>query len=112
MGYDVHLTRKEFWADDEGPEITLNEWQAYVAGDPEIVSDPENPGPENYVYVAHPERWPLWWHRSGEVSTKNPDKLVVAKLVEVARVLNARVLGDDEEIYGIDPSDPMIFERR
>ena len=112
MGYDLHITRREYGTDDCGPAISLEEWQAYVASDPDIESDPQNPGPDNYVIVSHPERWPLWWHRSGKVYTKNPDSLVVAKLVEIARCLGARVLGDDDEIYGIDPADPMVFEPR
>jgi hypothetical protein len=111
LGYDVHLTRKEFWADEEGPEISLAEWQAYVATDAEIQPDPDNSGPDNYLFVSHPEQWPLWWH-SGEVYTKNPDALVIAKLLSIARALHARVLGDDDEIYGIDPANPMVAEPR
>ena|GEM_PF-2686269 len=41
MGYDLHITRKEFWADKEGSIITLEEWQQYVATDPDLASDPE-----------------------------------------------------------------------
>ena len=29
----LHVTRKQRWADDDGPRITLEEWTAYVAGD-------------------------------------------------------------------------------
>lgn len=112
MGYDLHITRKEFWSDDDGPAITLDEWLAYVAQDPEIELDPQNPGPENYVITSHLDRWPLWWHRSGELNTKNPDHRAIAKLVQIAQKLDARVLGDDDEIYGLDPSDPSVFERR
>lgn len=112
MGYDLHITRKEFWSDEHGPEITLEEWCEYVRRDPDVVPDPDNPAPENYVLASHPEKWPLWWHRAGEITAKNPDDTVIAKLVDIARALNARVLGDDDEIYGVDRSDPTIYERR
>lgn len=113
MGYDLHITRKQFWSDENGPIISLEEWQNYVASDRDIQSDPENPGPKSYIIISHPERWPLWWNkRRGEIYTKNPDKFVVAKLVQIARSLNARVLGDDDEVYGVDPSDPSVTERR
>ena len=36
MGYELHITRRKDWADDEGPEITLAEWLALVADDPEL----------------------------------------------------------------------------
>jgi len=74
--------------------------------------DPDNPGSENYVLASHPEQWPRWWDRSGEVNTKNPDEAVIAKLVVIAKALNARVLGDDDEIYGVDESNPSVFQRR
>ena len=112
MGYDLHITRKEFWSDEDGPEISLEEWQRYVASDPDIQFDPENPGPENYVISTHAEQWPLWWYSSGEIFTKNPDDEAIAKMVQIAQALNARVLGDDDEIYGVDPSNPSAFESR
>ncbi|MDR7269863.1 hypothetical protein J2X20_002492 [Pelomonas saccharophila] len=106
MGYELHVTRKEFWADDEGPEISLEEWAAYVKTDPAITLDRENPGDENYIFQFGQSSWPLWWHKRGEIYTKNPEPAVIAKLVQIAAKLDARVLGDDDEIYGRDPTDP------
>lgn len=110
MGYDLHITRREFWFDEEGEAISLDEWQRYVESDPEIHGDPENPGPENYVIVSHPERWPLWWYR-GEIMTKNPDEKAVAKLVKISASLRARVVGDDGEVYGLAPSNPTAYQQ-
>ena len=59
MGYDLHITRKEFWHNEEGPVISLEEWQRYVASDPDIESDPRNRGPHDYIIISHPDRWPL-----------------------------------------------------
>ena len=36
MGYDLHITRRAEWADRDGPEITLKEWEAYVRSDDEV----------------------------------------------------------------------------
>jgi hypothetical protein len=36
----------------------------------------------------------------------------MAKLVQIAEALGARVLGDNDEIYGVDPADPSKFEAR
>lgn len=30
MGYDIHITRKQNWFDDEGPEISLAELKDYA----------------------------------------------------------------------------------
>ncbi|WP_157197703.1 MULTISPECIES: hypothetical protein [Methylomonas] len=36
MGYEVHITRKAEWFEEEGPEITIEEWKNYVVSDPEM----------------------------------------------------------------------------
>ena len=105
MGYNLHITRKDFWANPDGPTISLSEWTEYLESDPEIVQDWENQGAENSRFIAHPSQWPIWWKR-GEILVKNPDALVIAKLVQIANCLDARVLGDDDEIYGLDSTDP------
>lgn len=99
MGNDLHITRKDNWSDEDGPIITLDEWMAYVVGDVEIQDDNEN-GPEDFVYVAHPNGpVPLWWGKDGEIYSKNPDKFTVKKLLEIADHFSAAVQGDDGEEY-------------
>ena len=39
MGYDVHITRAENWCESDAAPITLDEWSAYVADDPEMRMD-------------------------------------------------------------------------
>ncbi len=98
MGYDLHITRKEFWADEDGPVIPFEEWANHVEADPDIEQDADN-GKHDFLYVRHPEGpVPLWWNE-GEVYTKSPDKHTVRKLIEIAQSLGARVLGDDGESY-------------
>ena len=98
MGYDLHITRAEFWANAAGHEITLDEWRRYVASDPQVQQDADN-GPEDFLFVAHPKGpAPLWWAR-GQIYSKYPDRATVQKMIEIARKLGARVQGDDGETY-------------
>jgi hypothetical protein len=99
LGYDLHVTRKTSWADDDGPSISLEEWLEYAAKDPDLRQDEENPGSENWKILLPEGSWPLWWDARGELVTKNPDPAAVAKLVRIASALGARVLGDDDESY-------------
>ena len=39
MGYDVHITRKRDWVDEDGAAISLNDWLEYVAKDPDMRAD-------------------------------------------------------------------------
>jgi hypothetical protein len=97
MGYDLHITRKEFWADEEGPTISHEEWEAYVATDPEVTRDPNNTE-NDYLCQTGNQEWPLWW-MDGEVFTKNPSDTAMSKLASIATEIGARVQGDDGELY-------------
>jgi hypothetical protein len=101
MGYDFHIIRKEHWADDEGPRISLDEWIVYAATDTDVKPDSDNPGAENWLVTNHDDACPIWWDDSGEVVAKNPNQWVVKKMVAIANPLGARVLGDDGEVYGV-----------
>ena len=82
MGYDLHITRKDCWAEEEDKRsISILEWKAYVKSDPDIVLDAENPDENNYLYIRADENWPLWFNpRLGNIYTKNPPDDVIKKL--------------------------------
>jgi len=103
MGYDAHITRAEFWAENAGHEITTTEWSAVVEADPELEPWPEN-GPHFVRWrgaSAMTDAWLDW--RDGDVYTKNPDPALLAKCCAIAARLGARVQGDDGEVYELGP---------
>lgn len=99
MGYDLHVTRKAFWADEEGPVITAEEWLFLVERDPELSLDPRG-GPYHALWNGPSKYFDPWidWSE-GELYTKNPDPPLIAKLLEIAIALEAKVRGDDNEVY-------------
>ncbi len=115
MGYELHITRREHWADTETPDIPLDEWLAYVNKDSEleltngydikIGTETEFHNRPGYCeWNAHPtERepnarpWFSYW--KGSISTKYPDAPIIRKMIQIASALNARVQGDDGEFY-------------
>lgn len=98
-GYDLHITRKDFWADEVGPIITFEEWQEHLKTDPQIVRDAVN-SPQDFMVSIPGESFPLWYRSDvGELFTKNPSDRAIIKLEDIARRLNARVQGDDGELY-------------
>jgi hypothetical protein len=112
MGYDLHITRAADWSDNEGAEITAEEWLAFVAADPELTLAESN-GP-CFVHWSgpsiHSDPWLDW--AEGNIYTKNPDQALMDKMVEIACRLNARVQGDDGEVYDDgstipDPDEPV-----
>lgn len=100
MGYDLHITRAENWCLNEGKEISAEEWLKVIEEDTELrLASNDGPyaalwdGPSKY----HPEAWLDWWR--GNIYTKNPDKAIVEKMIQIAKLLRARVQGDDGEFY-------------
>jgi hypothetical protein len=93
MGYDYHITRADDWADNSGSEITANEWLAVVDNDPELSLSGVN-GP----FFAD---WRDSWFDlvEGNVTTKNPDTPTLTKMLSLATHFDARVQGDDGDIY-------------
>jgi hypothetical protein len=94
MGYDLHITRKNDWTDEEHP-IAVDEWRQTIASDPRLVQDPNDP--DTAFLVDAQVEW-LTWNR-GTIYTKNPSERMVDEMIRLASNLNARVLGDDGEEY-------------
>ena len=125
MSYDGHITRKTFWVDPEGPEISMAEWLAVVRADPEMEADGYNETRQDDGSVLRTEREAAWlwtayshndesdreaWfvYRDGEIVVKYPDAEVIGKMWSIAQALSAKVQGDDGEIY--DASGNKISE--
>jgi len=115
MGYDIHITRKKDWFDDE-PSIELSEWLAVVDADPEMRHDgfaeavlpsggvlrTENEGLSVWTaYSRHGVDGNMAWfdYRHGNVIVKNPDDEILRKMWILARRLEAKVQGDKGESY-------------
>ena len=99
MGYDIHITRASEWSQNESQQITLEEWLAVVRDDPDLVLDPQN-GP-GFARWSGPSRYPdpwIAWSR-GNLSSKNPDRAILGKMLQIANQLGAIVQGDEGEVY-------------
>ena len=113
MGYDLHITRADQWSENEGQEISHEEWLKYVGSDPELKSDPQNPDNDFFVWTGDPEYQEhlLQWS-SGNISSKYPVKPLVDKMIQIAGRLNAKVQGDDGEIYENSDGIPASYEEQ
>lgn len=99
MGYDLHITRAENWTENEDQWITSDEWLSVVESDRELTLNTIN-GPfftDWSVESRYESPWFDW--SEGNIFTKNPDKKIIEKMLQLADRLNAQVQGDDGEIY-------------
>ena len=99
MGYDLHITRKENWYDEDGPQITAEEWLQCIADDREL--DLAGVNGDYFAYwrglSSISVDWLDWFE--GNIHTKNPEDALIDKMVQIAKKLNAKVQGDEGEIY-------------
>jgi hypothetical protein len=94
MGYELKITRRDFHSDD-GNEITAEEWLSVVSDDSELQLRIEN----GKYFVVYLNGWFDWFE--GCIVTKNPDNHILEKMLAIAKILNAKVQGDDGEVYRI-----------
>ena len=115
MGYDIHITRADDWTESRTSPITLNEWTNYITSDPEMRLDNlaelniegsvvfyENEGLAVWTaYSGHGVDGNMAWfdYSEGRVVVKNPDEEIVGKMKQIAEALNARVIGEEGEMY-------------
>jgi hypothetical protein len=105
MGYDLHITRKENWTDDNGESITPDEWLSVLDADPEL-SRATDTGADTLAGAWNGQT--LFRFDNGEITCKNPDEPTIRKMVAIAQRLRANVQGDDAERYpdALAPAQP------
>lgn len=117
MGYDLHITRQENWYDENsGKRISLIEWKVFLEGDTEMRLDnfAEVTTTSGETIRIESEGLSVWtkysgngiegnfaWfdYREGNIVCKNPDNEIIKKMLSIASQLNAKVQGDDGELY-------------
>jgi hypothetical protein len=122
MRYAVYITRADHWWFEcrERAPIAESEWLAYASSDPELREMQSMPGircdtgevlrvpVQNYwEWLAHPSACDSMHPRTfeynrGGIIVRAPDSELLRKALGVARALEAKVMGDDDEILGDD----------
>lgn len=118
MGYNIHITRKNEWFDEHDDDISLDEWIGYVKEDDEMRLDNfaeavvsngilrvESEGLSVWLnYSEHEKNGNMAWfdYFEGNIKVKNPDEEILKKMFSIAQLLNAKVQGDEGEIYDAD----------
>jgi hypothetical protein len=116
LAYSLHIHRRAEWS-DRGSDISLAEWQALCAADPTLdltgLATARNPRTGEVIEMRAEgmARWDgpvtAWFNLDrGRITVDGAQDAVIAKALEIAERLGARVQGDEGEFYGPDPSVP------
>ncbi|MCD2424928.1 hypothetical protein LQ567_19245 [Niabella pedocola] len=116
MGYELHITRRENWADeDPAAAISLQEWMELVKNDPKMQLDHEATAATTSgdAIAVDSEGLSVWTaysrdgiegnharfsYHAGTIDVKNPDAEIIDKMLAMAMQLRAKVVGDDGEL--------------
>jgi hypothetical protein len=109
MAYDLHIVRTDNWLDAASAPVTKQDVDALIASDSELawsttdyVDMSDNAGAvTRYWMIAWRGEPCFWWYRD-QIQCSGPDEAQISKLVQMSRVLLARVFGDDGEEYPLE----------
>ena len=103
MGYELDIKR------NSENIITLTEWQEYIKNDPEFDATEEFSGTtkEGDTLTISTPNAGLWKNKVpftfteklGHITVKNPDDDIIKKMVEIAKSVDAIVVGEEGEEY-------------
>ena len=117
MSYDVQISKNREWWDEEiGGGISLDEWKSYLASDDSMrvdgITKAKSPEGTDVHYeneglaawVVNPNHAKVenvvWFdYRDGRVVVKNPDAETLRKMHSIAVQFVASVFGDEGEEY-------------
>jgi len=105
MGYDLHITRAEDWVESANQPIFPSEWLKCINDDPELCIDANSPNDSepwavwrgSGQTVLNEDEQSLFLWNDGQIGVKNPDSATIRKMVQIAAIFGARVVGDDGE---------------
>ena len=106
MGYDLHIVRTNDWTDAAESPILKNEVASLIEADPEMdwssteFVDSVGDGGEavRLPFIKWRGTSYFLWDRN-QIICKNPDEKLIAKMIKMADLLQAKVVGDDGERY-------------
>jgi len=117
--YAAYITRADHWSFESRERVPISraEWLAYVANDSElqpIVSFPaydvrtgvkvfDAPAEGHWEWIAYSKKHDKqagFEYLRGGIVVRGPDAEVLRKAISIARTLGARVIGDDDEVFG------------
>lgn len=99
MGVEFHITRAEFWAENDDYQISADEWLDIINSDPELSLSPES-GEFHAIWNGERsdgEDWLEWFQ--GNISTKWPPTSLYRKMLQISQKLNAKVMDDNGTVY-------------
>ena len=120
MGYNCWVTRSSSPGEPRGG-ISRADWDELVSNDDELAYD-DGRGPESrgahepsglqVNWIAHPDpdrgSFFEWDKENGRISAQSPDIDECRKLLAIAQILDARLVGEEGEELTLDERDRLV----
>jgi hypothetical protein len=110
MSINVYLTRRKNPTLDTEPHIGEQEWRAVGVADGAFREAAEAElkesglrRPSILIWTGHPDAAEAWFSwTDGQIDVRTPDEPMIAKMMTLAPLLNARVISETGEVFNED----------
>ena len=105
MGYEVYITRADYSWDALETPISEDEWISVAIESNEIMiskNDYYSCAASGKIYpwvITSLPNKPFLWFMDGAIHSVHPDKETIIKMVSLAKTLDAKVIGEEGEVY-------------
>ena len=104
MSYDLHVVRTTHWLDADTNPITKKDVESLISADADLswsedYVDMRVDGIVTRFYLIEWKGDSIFWWYKNEIRFNSPEENNQIKLLEIAKTLNAYVVGDDGEHY-------------
>lgn len=99
MGVEFHITRAEYWAENDDNQISSDEWLDIINNDSELSLCKRN-GEYHAIWNgegAEEGDWLDW--SAGNIETKWPNTALYRKMFQISEKLKAKVMDDEGTLY-------------
>lgn len=97
MGYEVHVTRKAHWSDEDGARISAAEWASLLDGDPLEPADADRMTGWWTRHSGGKQDAPILLFSDGNIDAAPHDEETALFLLGLATELGAGLQGDEGE---------------
>ena len=108
MGYDIHIVKTEDWQNAASDPVTKAEVDRVIAADKDLQwsqTDYMEMVEANGEKLRFPailwQKAPTFYWFGNEITCSDPSEEQIMKMIDLAELIKANVIGDDGEVYRI-----------
>ena len=108
MGYEIHVVRTNHWLEASEDPITKEQVDMVIEKDKDLswsqkdyVDMKDGNGQLARYFAINWKNTPCFWWFKDQIQCSNASQEQVIKMVQISKLIGAKLIGDDGEIYDV-----------